>query len=180
LWNGLEHGYSRAYNPTEKNLVYSFAMNDTLFVVEKNGQIKRKCVRSEYFIDFPPPTAEDMKMVDEPERFATITPRYSNIFYNQWKKNYYRIAYHSQKLEAPDGTPNTQTDNDWSVIVLDENLDLIEEVFFRGGEYRIGDFLVMPAGLLVSNENTKNKYRNGKISSYSLFTLPSTANVLGR
>jgi len=80
---------------------------------------------------------------------------YNNIKYDRFRNLYYRIVRHNQPFSNPDGTSNEYFDAPWSIIVLDKNLNVIDEISFKAREYILGRVVITKEGLLLTKRIQK-------------------------
>lgn len=169
-WHVVGNEISRVSNKN-KEIVYSFPMNDTLFVYSREGTLKRKVsAPSEFLDDFPPPPV-DAPTENNPEKLVSYVmqlKRYVAILYDPFKDRYYRIVAHWQPLKNEEGRKNVNSDAPWSIIVLDADLQILGEQKIEPFTYRFDGIVVTEKGLLVRNNYFHSKEDRNKIS-YTLF-----------
>jgi hypothetical protein len=85
------------------------------------------------------------------------SPFYLGLYHDPYKKIYYRIAKHGQDLKQNDFRLNTRYDGDWSIIVLDENLEVIGEVKMPSETFCYYSCFVGEKGLYVAFNNKIKK-----------------------
>jgi hypothetical protein len=78
---------------------------------------------------------------------------------------YYRIAKHSQPISNSDGTSNNFFDASWSIIVLDDNLKVIDEILFSPKEYVMGRVFIIKGGLLLTKRIQKGLFEKEKLQN---------------
>lgn len=152
-WHVVGDEYSQLPYGKDK-LLYSFPMNDTLFLFDKNGQlVKQKRAASRYLSPFPPPCYQDSLDKNQAGlvEFVSTLSRYGMLLYDPYRKFYYRVAIHSQPAYQENGRKNTNRDNPWSLIILDVNLNVIGEQLFEKSRYVYDDLAVCKEGILVRN-----------------------------
>jgi hypothetical protein len=169
-WHVAGNEVSRAPN-NNKEIVYSFPMNDTLFVYSHDGILKRKVsAPSGYLGDFPPPpiderTENNSEMLTN---YVMQLKRYGAILYDPYRDRCYRIAIHWQPLKNNEGIKNVNSDAPWSIIVLNADLQILGEQKIEPHTYTYDGIIVTPRGLLVRNNYFHSKENRNKIS-YTLF-----------
>jgi hypothetical protein len=169
-WHVVGNEVSRVPN-NNKEIVYSFPMNDTLFVYSHDGILKRKVsAPSGYFGDFPPPPIDE-RTENNSEKLTNYLlqlKRYVAILYDPFKDRYYRIVAHWQPLKNEEGVKNVNSDAPWSIIVLDSDLQILGEQKIEPYTYKFDGVVVTEKGLLVRNNYFHSKEDRDKIS-YTLF-----------
>ncbi len=84
------------------------------------------------------------------------SPFYLGLYYDEYRKCYYRIVKHRQPLKKNNYRLNSRYDGDWSIIVLDENLASIGEAKMPKNTYRYYSCFVGKKGFYVAfNEMVK-------------------------
>ena len=94
---------------------------------------------------------------------------YDELFYNKYKNRYYRAVYHGVPFENPDGTVSDRRYAQRSLIVADENFNVINEICFDN-KYGVGYSIPTKRGVLIlkiSHEKRKDK----KETVFSLFDI---------
>ena len=169
-WHVVGNEVSRVSNKN-KEIVYSFPMNDTLFVYSRDGVLERKISAPSIFFDGFPSPPIDKQTEDNPEtltKYVLQLQRYEAILYDPFRDRYYRIAAHWQPLKNNDGVKNVNSDAPWSIIVLDADLQILGEQKIEPHTYRFDGIMVTKEGLLVRNNYFHSKENRNKIS-YTLF-----------
>ncbi len=171
-WHVAGNEISRVSNKN-KEIVYSFPMNDTLFVYNSEGILKRKVsAPSKFLDDFPPPPIDE-DSENNPEKLTAYVlqlKRYVAILYDPFRDRYYRIVAHWQPLKNEEGRKNVNSDAPWSIIVLDADLQMLGEQKIEPYAYKFDGVIVTEKGLLVRNNYFHSKENRDKIS-YTLLEL---------
>lgn len=132
-----------------------------LYDFENNIMIEQKTAASIRKVDIPLPYADDI--ATDPQQvwnFRVSTPFYEPLFYHEKVNLYSRALHHSQDVKLADGRLNDGSHRTTSVIILDENLEKVGEVFFDDGEYTIHGAVPTSDGLLLySRDYEKGEYR---------------------
>ena len=143
-----------------KSLVYSYAYNEDLIVMSMDFKdISYKKAVSKYIgqlkiPDFP----KDMDFDEGCRQFCT-NPYYGQIVYDPYRKYYYRFAYPSTELEnhTESWYDLTQSGRDeFSIIILDEDLNVIGETLFPRDRFRSNLYFVCKDGFYISCNHYKN------------------------
>lgn len=105
--------------------------------------------------------------------YQTENPAYLKIIYNNFKNIYHIIALHRQKKISETGTVNNYFSRPWSIITLDNSMNIIDEQYMEEKKYRFTEIYPTPEGLLVSNNNEENKSFDENFLQYTLFEVVS-------
>lgn len=165
---GVELDVSRCFNG--KNFIYSFFYDEDLYLSNIDHDLTRKIkVKSRYF---------DKVIV--PDDYGNVTienicefPNYGNIFYDKYRNVYYRIAYPKTTVEKNIKPLElfTYGRRVFSIIVLDENFNILTEKLFPEYTYNSSLIFVGEKGLYIS----KSHYLNPEFSDdelvFSVFNL---------
>ena len=154
-WGGLGNKLTQCEN-NKGEIVFSFAMCDSLYFWDGQHIKGYKVKRSKYLTDFPPDLFDNNKGMSSKYviEYQRMNPRYSAILFDNRLKIYYRVVAHSQSLKNKQGYNNLNYDRSWSVQIIDTNLKVIDELYFDAGKYIYSDFLITKEGFCVSRHNT--------------------------
>lgn len=144
----------------KKKLVASLASGHNLYVYDTETK-KTKIIdaRSKYFpAEFRDKSSED---ANEHYQYMAIEPLYLGIHYDRFRDLYYRIA----KLPAGDNKDYilersavySRFPRQFSVIVLDKNLNVIGEHLLPADTYVTRNITVIKEGLIISRMHPMNK-----------------------
>ncbi len=92
--------------------------------------------------------------------------RYSNIYYDKYRKLYYRVYI----IPNPDATVRShlelQYTNDFSIMVYDRDFALMGEIKLNGRTQYVGTMMeIIPEGIIISTSNPNNpEYDESKIA----------------
>lgn len=143
-----------------KSLIYSYSYNEDLVVMSMDFKnISYKKARSKYIGDLSIPNfPEGMDFAANCREFCT-NPYYGRICYDPYRKLYYRFAYPKTELEKHDESwyDLTQSGRDeFSIIILDEDLNVIGETMFPRDRFRSNLYFVCKDGFYISCNHYKN------------------------
>lgn len=135
-----------------------FAASDSLFVMENGRVISSYSCKSRYMTQRHPYPDDSLGHFSYLEQYDVVEPRYRFLIYDPYRKYYYRIVHHTLPYEQPGGmTVNDYLDKPWSLMILNENFEILDEVIFDPKKFKPR---VFPAkdGLLILNreENSSN------------------------
>jgi hypothetical protein len=103
------------------------------------------------------------------DKFDIESGFYENIFYDPYRRLYYRIVTHPQKYINSDSTVNEYFDKSWSIIILNENFNILNEIAMPAKVYDFANIFVAKNGLFISNNNNNNKNLDKNYFSYTLY-----------
>ncbi|MCQ2239882.1 MAG: DUF4221 domain-containing protein [Bacteroidaceae bacterium] len=149
---------SRCYDG--KNFVYSFFGNEELIIMSPDfKKIETKLARSRYI-----PDGVSLDVIEDSDfsavmRRACTGAEYGRIIYDKYRRCYYRFAYPETDLDEkePDWHDLTQSGRDeFSIIILDEDLNVIGETMFPRDRFRSNLYFVCKDGFYISCNHYKN------------------------
>lgn len=105
---------------------------------------------SQYANDIPSPMRnEQINSCQLNWNFRVQTPFYGPLYYHKEIDMYTRIFYHSQPL-VQDGKINDGENRTSSIVIMDNNFNIVGETIFENGQIGVYSSLALPDGLLVS------------------------------
>lgn len=140
----------------KEQLVFSFACNHELFVYDLEGTLVKKKHAASSKVKLPEMvSSSDLKAPGAvqkvmQERFITES-YYAGIFYDPYRKLYYRIAKLQRPLKDKDGLLNKRN-HPFSLMILDEDFNLIGEQPMSG-DYKWQDIFPTPEGVLIRKQD---------------------------
>ena len=142
--------YSMVYDG--KNFVYSFSCEDELYKVNPFiTSVEKMPAASQYLSSI---TANEKRPNDFQQgvKASCEMPSYGNILYDKYRKVYYRFAFPETNLE--DNLNYMQIlhhgKKEFSIIILDENLNIVGETKFPPFTYVPHIFFIREDGLYIS------------------------------
>ncbi len=139
----------------DKQLVYSFNMVDSIFVCNEKGLLYSSPCKSKFITEKPRPFPNDSLFnFSYLNGYALKQAMYMQIYYNADLKLYYRIARHSQRLLDEAGQKNLF--HPWSIIIMNDKLEVMDEIYMDYKLYSNFLFCVSPEGFIVRNNETLN------------------------
>lgn len=150
---GVNPHCSRIYDG--KQFVYAFRMSDNILVTEDHIHSRTIPIRSRYIRQlqtegFPKDLSFD-DFVKRSDEQAT----YGNILYDKYRKVYYRFAYPECEMDK-NYFEYIFCRKEFSVILIDEQFNVIGERLFPAGKYAPGLFFINKDGLYISENNIEN------------------------
>ncbi len=131
-------------------VVISFDTNDSLYVYNSftGEKIKQVYAGSRYFDESK--TFEAGKSMQEYSAYFRCEPSYMALVYDKINKIYYRTVKHKQEVKNAYGELNMFYDSDWSVIVLDEEFNILNEQRIEGdGKNAYNEISIIDSRLYV-------------------------------
>ncbi|HEX8515199.1 MAG TPA: DUF4221 family protein [Bacteroidia bacterium] len=144
-------------------IIYSFAINDSLFVYRNNRLNRVIHAGTDFNRDISPFPDDSTAHFSFLKKYNTTEPRYKFIFFNKYKNEYYRVFYKGEEKETDDGRNNRP----WSFICLDSSMTRLNETEFNSREYNYFSILPTPEGVLICKTNSDTDARN--ILRFGLF-----------
>jgi hypothetical protein len=157
-----------------KHFVYSFYMDENIYVVPvETGKDKKIPVKSNYIN-----TLKFHKRPDSMEKiYQTLmeTSHYRGLLYDKYRKVYYRFTHISAEV-ADNNEYNPQEiffsgSVKFSIIIMDENFNLIGETLFPQYTYNPTIAFVHKNGLYISDSHIMNPAFDENILSFKCFIL---------
>ncbi|GAB2617717.1 DUF4221 family protein [Belliella aquatica] len=152
IWSIFDLTFSRTFNE-KKQTVISWPLLDYLLIYDlQNGKVSKKPAKSNLDKEVPRPYTGAPKG-DQADKTTLSALRYRAIIYDPWKSLYYRVAV--LPLSDVDGKqyfPNSY-EQEFSILTLDQDFNLLKEVFFPGKVYNHFNISVSKKGLLLMKNN---------------------------
>lgn len=164
--------HSKALNDS-KEFVISWFASDSIYVYDMNFNLKSailgKSGLSKGFEKTTHPLSEE-----ESNRLTISQTHYPRLIYDPYRRLYYRFAHIARAYD-----PNELIDhksiqkNPFSVIVLDEDFNIIKEVIFPGSTYNLYKAFVAEEGLYLPKTNIFYINLNEDEVTYEIFDFSS-------
>ena len=170
-FSGPVIGFSRVFNG--KEFVYSFFYDENIHVATvDHSKIQKYNIKSKYINKL---NIEKSKINDmyEGAKFNYGCQCYGNLIHDPYRKVYYRFAYPKVELDnGPDYISLTSLGRKkFSIIILDENFNVIGETQFPEWVYCPTVIFVHRDGLFINNNHPMNPSFNENILSFQCFEL---------
>ena len=154
--------------------VYSFFYDDNIYVTSyQHKQIDKIMSKSKY-IDkaevFRPNESDFQQMVKQQCEHAS----YGQIIYDKYRDVYYRIAYPPTNIDSHERDYVEllrSGGKQFSVIVLDKELNIIGETLFPEYTYNPKLFMILEDGLYISMSHIKNPDYSDDLLRFQKFEL---------
>lgn len=156
FYGNHQRNYSRIINNDEQ-LVFSFPISHDIYIYSIEGILlhTEKC-KSRYISNF--------ETIDETQSNGDISAiidaysynaRYLDLIFDKYNNRYFRIALHKFDKFRPDGTINDYRLRRWSVLILDENLNIMDEVLMPENIF-MTRLIPTSNGIMLQPINTNN------------------------
>lgn len=135
-------------------LIYSFSVNDSLYIYE-NGKLKKTVnAKSKYFENPVPYPDDGLDNFGFIRKYWVTQSRYAQLIYDPYRNYYYRIVKHAKEYENTDGTVNEPRQKDWSILILNDQFEKLDEINFDAKLYN--PYIVAPVsdGILIAKQLT--------------------------
>lgn len=94
---------------------------------------------------------------------------YHKILYDKYKNIFYRFIEHPQSLKKNKFEYNEHGDKNYSLMILDFKLNIIDEIFLGNHRYAPAFSFVSSFGLVIyTNHYLSNEYKQNRLS-YEIF-----------
>lgn len=157
----------------DDKIVVSFQFSHVLQVFEQvdgNWVKSSACAQSNFISEYSIAEANDSdKKYIEAVHSGSY---YKQLIFDQFKNTYYRIIKHQERGLDENGLTKIFKEADWSILILDKDLNYIGETeAFQGGKYDYDQIFVSPKGLIISLENDFNLENQEDVLSFELIKL---------
>lgn len=130
------------------HFIYVYDCQDGSFVNKRPG-----C--SSIIEELPYPLSKDeIQKPQEVWNYRIETPFYEPLFYHSEVKLFTRVIHHPQQLKKANGILNDGSDRTASLIIMDEDLNIIGEHIFKNGTYPIHGGIPLSNGLLIYSKDS--------------------------
>ncbi|MFO7878831.1 MAG: DUF4221 family protein [Bacteroidales bacterium] len=143
-----------SYTIHNNEIIISHPFSDSIFIKPLcQDTIQKIFAKSENIKKLPGFISKE-KVSDEEfinKRFIS-SPMYIGIYYDKYRNVYYRTAKLSADYKEKDGLLNLNNFS-FTIIVLDEKLNIIGEQVFKNSDYNPNDLIVSKKGILLRKQN---------------------------
>lgn len=134
----------------DNQLVVGFGIVDELDIYDLSGKhLKSVIAKSKFVEKFIPLDKNAPRTRKTSMKYSITRNKYVSIIYDKYRNLYYRIVQLGQELENDDGTINDFGENPWSIIVMDEDFEVIDEIKMPRKIHNFNEIMVCREGLLV-------------------------------
>jgi hypothetical protein len=147
------------------NYIYSFCMDDTLYVTNFQGNTQKHQAKSKYVGEIP--SMKEGAVNTEAQVFYMTQYAYRHIIYDSFRKVYYRFVLHP----TDEASKDFDHAKPFSIIILDNNFKKVGETQIFKEKYAYTNFFVGPKGLYISKNHIDNPQADEDYLSFDLFKL---------
>lgn len=148
------------------HMLYSFKASHSLYLFDGREMVEKVPAKSRYFDEFEVFDEDSLGNIAYTKRFLTTSPGYAAIAWDPFRKLYYRQAMHPCSYEDPGGeTVKTPGDQPWSLIVMDEDFEKLQELKMDPDHHLSGSMFVSRKGLLIR----RKQERKGERMQFTVF-----------
>ncbi|RZS98580.1 DUF4221 family protein [Cecembia calidifontis] len=149
--------------------IYSWNMEDSILVIDRENEnstyinAKSKFKNKEF---------EPFRMMpnnDQKIQFTLTNLKYYGIYYDQFRKLYYRTVQLPGSYQKRADAKLLDANRDFSIIILDDSFNIIDEVLFKGGIYNIYRLFVGEKGVYLPLNNPNYNGQKEDILHYHIF-----------
>ena len=149
---------SRCFNGHD--FIYSYYGSEELSIMSADfKKVSTKAAPSRYISEIPIVVSQDNMEMFTRYRRATGEVMYGKIVYDPYRRLYYRFAYPETEVEEKDSYLLDLWQNGrnvFSIIILDEDLNVIGETLFPRDRFRSNLYFVCKDGFYISCNHYKN------------------------
>ncbi len=138
---------------SNSEIILSYGSDDSIYLYKNGLKTNSFLCKSKYIDRFKFVPEEKRLDLSFYKTFISSEPKYLKVVFNKFSNQFYRIVKHRFKYINNRLDINTMT---WSIIILDENLNVLDEVFFKYQYYTPDIILCTPEGIYVSNVSNSN------------------------
>lgn len=170
---GMYHYLYKVSLNRKQEFIFSFYELDSLYIYS-NGIMKTTYLNSRYKtneIHYP----KDLNIFDIPiqEEASSKTVGYQNHYYDSYRDQYYVIVKKQYPYENEDGTYNKSADAPWSLMILNNKFEKVDEIDmpFHLSKH---EFFIVPEGIAIKDKNLTDQNSGNsvlvlyKIKNYNL------------
>lgn len=109
------------------------------------------CVQSIYEPMDNLPTYNPAWVSQKMRNYWTENGHFLNFYYDSYRNLFYRFVRHGQELKNGKGELNGFYDGEWSVIIIDSDLSVINELKFMANQYDPYEIIITRKGIYIEN-----------------------------
>lgn len=167
--SSINVGYSFDFDGT--NFIYSFMKSDSIIVTSDHVSSRKYAAKSRYLSKVKCiPNGGDG--IEAGERSLCEQEMYWHFVYDKYRDVYYRFAFSSCDFDSKTDVMELEgIRQEFSVIVMNKDFQVIKEVRFPKNKYLPKMFFVGKKGLYISENNPYNPEFNENRLTFSCFEL---------
>jgi hypothetical protein len=167
----MSHAIPSRIMNDKHEFVYSFGIEPNIYVYDIEGNLILTKYAASEMAEVIEPFDKSSPASKENLMYLLENTFYSDIFYDKYRKVYYRFVKHPIKEETI-----MWEDKPISIVILDENYDKIGETLLPRNLYYARDIFVSKSGLMISNNHQKNPDIDENFMSFTRFDLVEANN----
>ncbi|WP_209330292.1 DUF4221 family protein [Lunatimonas salinarum] len=162
--------YSMAASPDQ--VVYSFLADHNLYAASSAGDLLDAIPAKSRFFPETFPTLSRTAERDEVLRYMFTEPRYGLLLYDPYREVFYRFCFPKIEIESEEELEQLRGfAKDFSIMILDRNLQVLGETRFKGYNYVTENVFVAKEGLYISVNHPDNYDNDEDYLSFVLYEL---------
>lgn len=169
--NNYINGYSTDdFIVTYFNTAHEFHLYDK----DSLSKVKKILAKSKFLPDSFEPLKEsddDKPDIQEESNYNATHGYYAKMISNEDYTYHYRIVKHPAELRYADGRRRNFHDRLFSVMVLDKDFKLIQEVEFPGGKFDFFHSFAWRDKLFLSLNNSMNEYASDDFMQFAVYEI---------
>lgn len=142
----------------DNQIIASFKADHYLSVYNNHELIIKKLCKSNFINDFVGISDNDFSSLVPSQIYLGTEPRYEKIIMDPYRRRYYRVIKHKMEIER-----TNINDAVWSVIIMDDDFDIIGEALFPCSEYLPDIIIPTKIGLYVKRSAKNEEEYNGNL-----------------
>lgn len=153
-----QYDYSRTID-NKGQMAFSFPINSFLYIYDLDGNFIKDINCKSTYIDKIEPMPEDkyFELNAKMDTYA-YSPQYNEIVYDKYRDRYIRLVAHKLDKYNEDGSRNKWYNRRWSMIILDNNFERINEYLLPKNTYS-NHIIITNKGLMLRSIKTDNLYK---------------------
>lgn len=164
--------YINAYFFEDKMVTYFLPLNEIRITDLSTKLVSQFSVKSNFAPEIITPYGTAGKPIKDIERekiYDTENPFYVKMVSNQDGTLHYRILKKGVPARYNDGRMRSFHDRPFSIMVLNENFDILKEVEFDGGTYDFFQCFAIDDKFYLSLNNNMNAYASEDFFQFAVF-----------
>ncbi|SFF09242.1 DUF4221 family protein [Thermoflexibacter ruber] len=153
IWGTNLAYFFHTYNENTNNFVYSFSIDEKIYVTNHKNSLKSFYAGSKSFTNSMPMTTLTKDFQEQFEYYLS-QPSYFAIYYDKYRKLYYRIAHHPAKEED---IISKSYIKQASIIILDSSFNKIGETLLPKYDFTETMCFINKDGLYIAKPNKNDE-----------------------
>jgi|GEM_PF-6349577 hypothetical protein len=137
--------------------------------LNNEDSLKMICRSSHFYSQEIPPI--DMNDFNMEREYVIKKGIYVEGFFHPKYESYVNSVRHNQEFKNADGKVNNPFHADFSILILDENFNALEEFKIPTGKYNFNKVYPHSEGVLIMKENPNNENNEEDLLEFSVFAI---------